>query len=170
MQARRKNSLIVSFLCPVELLDAVDRAVVEQQRNTVKAPLSGRSEWILRAIRRDLDHRQRSRRNYVHRLTGQRPIGSGQATAERGQAVLVPTLAGEADSLPGLSQANSPSEAHTERLAFRILGTILGSMDAASQTIAGLSNADNQMLDDQGRSRAEAHGATLLSMETPPDP
>lgn len=61
-QARRKDSVIVSFLIPVSLLSEVNAAVAEQQANTLKTPLTGRSEWFIRATKRDLDHRRRSRR------------------------------------------------------------------------------------------------------------
>ena len=61
-QKGRKTSIVVSFLCPVTLLQRVDEALAEQQQNTLAAPLAGRSEWIRRAIERDLDHRERSRR------------------------------------------------------------------------------------------------------------
>ncbi len=61
-QKRRKNSVIVSFLCPISLLAEVDAAYKEQQKRTLKAPLSGRSEFIIRALKRDLAHGVRSRR------------------------------------------------------------------------------------------------------------
>lgn len=59
-QKRRKGSLIVSLLMKTDLIERMDLAVEEQNRNTRKAPLN-RSEWIRRAIERDLDHRNRSR-------------------------------------------------------------------------------------------------------------
>lgn len=59
-QKRRKGSLIISLLMKTDLIERMDVAVAEQNRNTRKAPLN-RSEWIRRAIERDLDHINRSR-------------------------------------------------------------------------------------------------------------
>lgn len=61
-QKRRKSSLILSFLCPVSLIERINVAVAEQNDRTLKAPLT-RSAWILRAIERDLDHTRRSRKD-----------------------------------------------------------------------------------------------------------
>jgi hypothetical protein len=59
-QKGRKDSQILSFLIPLDLLDGVNNAVQQQQQNTRGVPLS-RSAWILRAIRRELAHAERSR-------------------------------------------------------------------------------------------------------------
>lgn len=59
-QKGRKLSLIVAFVCPAALLQEIDEAVATQAKRTRKTPLN-RSSWIQRAIRRDLDHRERSR-------------------------------------------------------------------------------------------------------------
>jgi hypothetical protein len=78
-QKWRKNSVIVSFLCPVELLAQVDEAFATQATRTRKVPLN-RSSWILRAIKRDLDHRNRSRSKHgkVSRLA-EGMAGKGQS-------------------------------------------------------------------------------------------
>lgn len=60
-QARRRNSLSVSFLCPVPLIDQIKAAVARQRQNTLAVPLS-QSQWILRACVRDLEHSIRARR------------------------------------------------------------------------------------------------------------
>lgn len=69
MQARRKSSKIVSFLMPLDLLAEVDAALFNQQSNTLGVPLSGRSAWIIRAIKRDLHHRERSNRKAAYRAS-----------------------------------------------------------------------------------------------------
>jgi hypothetical protein len=101
-QRRRKSSIIVSFLCPLELLGQIDAAVVTQKERTLKAPLD-RSSWIRRAIERDLDHTRRGRRRIenveqpdtlVHR--GSAPAGEAQATGEAtAQAPAVGLLPGQ---------------------------------------------------------------------------
>lgn len=85
-QKGRKTAVIVSFLCPVELLSIIDAAVAEQQSRTRAVPLN-RSSWILRAIKRDLDHRQRSR-SKQHAGEGQQVIG--QAAGGSADAVYLP--------------------------------------------------------------------------------
>lgn len=67
-QKRRKCSVMLSFLIPVKLLEAVNAAVNQQQKNTRKAPLN-RSEWIRRAIERDLEHAERSRKGVTYSVT-----------------------------------------------------------------------------------------------------
>lgn len=114
MQARRKNSKIVSFLCPVSLLAEVDAAVASQQANTLSAPLSGRSEWIIRAIKRDLNHRERSKRYGATSVEAppQRP-----AYGLSGPAILrlEESLQGSPPTEPSQSDAGKPgSESPTQ--------------------------------------------------------
>jgi 5-formyltetrahydrofolate cyclo-ligase len=63
-QKGRKNAVIVSFLLDVPTLALIDQIVEDSKQ--WKLPLDGRSDWIKRAIRRELDHRQRSRRRKTH--------------------------------------------------------------------------------------------------------
>jgi hypothetical protein len=110
-QKWRKDSVIVSFLSPVDLLAQVDEAVSTQQKRTRATPLN-RSSWILRAIKRDLDHRNRSRSKHgkVSRLAkslageGQsvQPMAAGPESAghpldQRVQAAVEAAGGGSAD-------------------------------------------------------------------------
>lgn len=60
-QKGRKSGGSVCVYMRWELLEAVTAAIADQQKGTRHAPLN-QSEWIVRAIKRDLAHRDRSRR------------------------------------------------------------------------------------------------------------
>jgi hypothetical protein len=60
-QKRRKDSILVSVLVPLATLEAIDKARASQVKYSRQAALN-QSEWIRRAIARDLDHRRRSNR------------------------------------------------------------------------------------------------------------
>lgn len=65
-QARRKDSVMVSFLIPVSLFQEVNNALETHNKRTLKH-LFSRSEWFLRAVKRDLDHSKRSRARKARR-------------------------------------------------------------------------------------------------------
>jgi hypothetical protein len=62
MQRRRKSALIVSVLLPVELIDRMRAEIKSQNLRSRHAPLN-QSEFIRRAIERDLSHSSRSRKS-----------------------------------------------------------------------------------------------------------
>lgn len=59
-QRRRRDFIILSFGVPTALLSRIDAAVAEHRKNS-RGPAMNRSEWLRRAIERDLAHRDRSR-------------------------------------------------------------------------------------------------------------
>lgn len=64
-QTRRRDSHVRSFMCSDALWAQIQEAIASQNRRSTKAPLN-QSEWIRRAIERDLDHRRRSRSKGSH--------------------------------------------------------------------------------------------------------
>jgi hypothetical protein len=65
-QKGRKTYLIQSFGIPAALLEQMADAIGSQNTNTRASPLN-KSEWICRAIRRDIAHMHRSRRSRTAR-------------------------------------------------------------------------------------------------------
>lgn len=61
-QRGRKSSLIVSVLLPVALIEEIRSTIASQNLHTLRAPLN-QSEWIRRAIEREIAHAKRSRRS-----------------------------------------------------------------------------------------------------------
>lgn len=78
-QKRRKTGVILSFFIPIGLLGQVDEAVQERNKNT-RGVHFNRSEWIRRAIVRDLAHRDRSRSKRVSTV----PITAEQGVEDLG--------------------------------------------------------------------------------------
>lgn len=70
-QFGRKNSVIVSFILDIETLAAID-AIVAKSAVNCKLPMS-RSQWIKRAISRDLHHKERGRRCKRKKRTARAP-------------------------------------------------------------------------------------------------
>lgn len=60
-QSGRKTFVIESFGIPTDLQAKMVAAIASQNRNSIKAPLN-KSEWIRRAIERDIAHQKRSNR------------------------------------------------------------------------------------------------------------
>lgn len=101
-QRHRKTAEIVSLGMPVVLRDEIDAEVARQASVTRGVPLN-RSQYILRAIRRDLAHARRSRRTRQSALE----MEATDATEAQVVAVVEQAQAGvqrpaEAEEPPGV--------------------------------------------------------------------
>jgi metal-responsive CopG/Arc/MetJ family transcriptional regulator len=94
-QKRRKNAVLVSVLLPVELIREIDGRV-EHLGVVSRNPPRSRSEWIKRAIRRDLEHDARSRKR--HGINSE--ASSGLAAVSRTTQVVAKQLADYAEAQP----------------------------------------------------------------------
>lgn len=59
-QARRKASVNITVLFPISLIEAMQAQITSQNRHSLEAPIN-QSEFIRRAVERDLKHAARSR-------------------------------------------------------------------------------------------------------------